>query len=416
MKVGIFSTFDHRGGAARAAYRLHKGMLNSGVLSKMFVHVKESDDDTVIKKNSKIAKIRSLIVPTLDSAPLLLYPKREKRIFSVGCLSSTEIKKVSREIDVVNLHWISGGFLSIRSISQLTKPLVLTLHDSWAFTGGCHIPFECEKFMDKCGSCIQLHSESKMDLSSSVWKSKFELLSKRNIVLVGDGNWVAENARRSSIFRNHRVEVVHPGLDLNVFKPVNKKSAREILGVEEGKKVVLYGAYSATTDANKGFHLLVPALKRLSTIYTGRDIKLIVFGSSASEQSSFEFGLEVQFIGKMNDDISLSVLYSAADVMVVPSIQESFGQTASESFACGTPVVAFRTTGLVDIIDHQLNGYLAKPYDSDDLASGIEWVLADSNRLNFLGIEARKKAVRQFGIERCVNEYLRIYESVLKGC
>jgi glycosyltransferase involved in cell wall biosynthesis len=232
----------------------------------MFVHEKESDDVSVIKKNSKIDKLRSLIVPSLDSIPLMFYPKREKRMFSVGCLSSTEIKEASRELDVLNLHWISGGFLSVRSISQISKPLVLTLHDSWAFTGGCHVPFQCEKFVDKCGACIQLQSDSKLDLSTRLWKNKYELLSKKNIVLVGDGNWVADNARRSSIFRNHRVEVVHPGLDLNVYKPVGKKSSREILGVEERDKVILFGAFNATSDSNKGFHLLVPALKKLSII------------------------------------------------------------------------------------------------------------------------------------------------------
>lgn len=414
MKVGIVSTFDNLGGAARAAYRLHQGIINGGNYSKMFVQKKESDDANVIEQNSKFQKLKSLIYPTLDSLPLKLYPKRDNRIFSTGCLSTTDIKKITQDLDVLNLHWISGGFQSIKSIYQIKKPLVLTLHDSWAFTGGCHVPFECEKFVDKCGACIQLQSHKKSDLSTRIWKNKHELLSNKNIVLVGDGNWVADNAKRSSIFKNHRVEVVHPGLDLNIYKPINKKISRDILGLEERDKVILFGAISATSDSNKGFHLLMPALKKLAMIYPDHNLKLIVFGASASEQPNLDVGIKTRYLGKLNDDISLSILYSAADVMIVPSIQECFGQTASESFACGTPVVAFKTSGLKDIIDHKLNGFLADPYDSDDLASGIKWVLSDSNRLKQLGIEARKKAVNRFGIERYVDEYLKIYESIIK--
>lgn len=414
MKVGIVSTFDNHGGAAKAAFRLHKGLVNSGNNSKMYVQRKDIDDINIIEPNTKLHKLRSLIYPQLDRLPLQLYPNRDQRIFSTGFFSSSDISKIDKYSDVINVHWVSGGFQSVKSIYLTDKPLVLSLHDSWAFTGGCHVPFECEKFIEKCGSCIQLQSNNKFDLSRLIWKNKFNLLSKKNLVLVADGNWVAENARRSSIFRNHRVEVVHPGLDLNLFKPINKSVSRSILGVDASDKVILFGAMSATSDINKGFHLLMPALKRFSRIYPPNNVKLLVFGDSAPKNTFPDLDFRVQYFGKLNDEISLSILYSAADVMVVPSLQEAFGQTASESFACGTPVVAFRSSGLKDIVDHKLNGFLSNPYDPNDLAEGISWVLSDPTRLKQLSIEARNKAVASFGIERCVENYLKIYESILK--
>lgn len=415
MKISIISTHDQLGGAARAAFRLHRGLLDNGSKSTMYVQQKQSDDCNVIRPISKYKNFRAFIGPRLDTLPLINYPKRNKRNFSTGWLSSFDFNNISNEIDVFNVHWVGNGFQSIRSIANLKKPLVLTLHDSWAFTGGCHIPYECKGFLNKCGACYQLNSSVKSDLSHNIWKKKFDLWNNKDIVLVGVGSWVANNAKRSLIFKNHRIEVIHPGIDLKIYKPQNKKNCREILGLSEYDKVILFGAYGATEDVNKGFHLLKPALEKLAATFPDiTNLKFIVFGASSPGESDLIKGIDTRYVGILKDDISLSVLYSAADVMIVPSMYESFGQTGSESFACGTPVVAFRTSGLKDIIDHKLNGFLAEPYDPIELADGISWVLSDSSRLAQLSIEARKKAINKFSIEKCVEQYLKVYESILK--
>jgi glycosyltransferase involved in cell wall biosynthesis len=393
-------------------FRLHTGLLDRNIGSQMFVQQKTSDDPNILGPTSKIDRLRTFIAPRLESFPLLFYPNKDSYIFSPGYFGSFNVKKYLNKHDVFNIHWVGGGFQSIDSITSITKPLVLTLHDSWAFTGGCHIPYPCDKFLTKCGSCIKLNSNREHDLSTNVWSRKHEAWKRKNIVLVGDGTWVADNAKKSSIFKDHRVEVIHPGLDLNTYKPLNKKFSREILGVEEDVKLILFGAVSATADKNKGFQFLMPALKKFTYDNGGNQkVKLIVFGSSPGRQE--DFGIDTQYIGKIYDDISLAILYSAADVMIVPSIIESFGQTASESFACGTPVVAFRTSGLNDIVDHQVNGFLADPYDYNDLAAGIGWVLADADRLLNLGLEARKKAIRKFSVEKYVDNYINVYESLI---
>ncbi len=415
MKIGIVSTHDQLGGAARAAYRLHQGLLNRNCISTMYVQQKQSEDNTVIRPSSKYDNLRTAIISRLDPLPLLYYPNRNKRNFATGFLNSLNLQEIAKEIDVFNFHWVGSSFQSISSVSHIKKPLIITLHDSWAFTGGCYIPYECDKFQTQCGECIQLNSSVKSDLSYKIWKKKFDSWKNSNIVLVGGGNWVANNAQNSSIFKNHRIEVIHPGLDLNVYKPHNKAFAREILGLTDSDKIILFGAYNATEDTNKGFQFLKPALEKLAETSDTTNLKFIVFGASSSfGKSNIIKGVETRYVGKLNDDISLSILYSAADVMVVPSKYETFGQTASESFACGTPVVAFDTSGLKDIVDHKINGFLAKPYDSMELAEGISWVLSDPARLKQLGIEARNKAIMKFSVERYVDEYLKIYESVLK--
>jgi len=415
MKIGIVNTSDNMGGAARAAYRLHQGILNSGNESTLFVQQKRTDDANVYGPKSKYDKILTSFIPRLDSLPLINYPNRNKKIFSTGWLTSFDLTKISSDIDVFNFHWVGNGFQSIDSITNIKKPLILTLHDSWAFTGGCHIPFECDRFINKCGACSILDSSNETDISYKIWKKKFKSWKNKDIVLVGDGTWVASNAEKSSIFKDHRIEVVHPGLDLNTYKPYNKSLCREILGLSDNDKVVLFGAYNATVDTNKGFELLKHALEKLAATFSDIiNLKFVVFGASAANESNVIKGIDTKFVGHLNDDISLSILYSCADVMVVPSKYESFGQTASESFACGTPVVAFRTSGLKDIVDHKINGYLADPYDTVDLAEGISWVLSDTSRLKSLSIEARYKAVREFSLEKYTDDYLKIYESVLR--
>jgi glycosyltransferase involved in cell wall biosynthesis len=168
---------------------------------------------------------------------------------------------------------------------------------------------------------------------------------------------------------------------------------------------------SATGDHRKGFDLLYEGLRQLSVKWTDK-ADLVVFGSSEPEKPP-DFGLPVHYLGYLHDDVSLALLYSAADIMVVPSRQEAFGQTASESLACGTPVVTFGTTGLLNIVEHQINGYLAKPFDTSDLAAGIDWVLSDDKRHKELCIKARKKAVACFDIEKIARQYAELYREAL---
>jgi glycosyltransferase involved in cell wall biosynthesis len=301
--------------------------------------------------------------------------------------------------------------LRIEELERINKPIIWTLHDMWAFTGGCHCSYGCEGFRHSCGNCPQLNRSSKNDLSRYILSRKKKAWSKLDITIVTPSSWLAECARMSSLFKRNRVEVIHNGLNLDVYKPTNKTTAREILGLPDNKKLILCGAMKAVSDHNKGFDLLYEGVKQLSAKWSGR-AELLVFGSSEPENSS-DFGLPVHYLGYLYDDVSLALLYSAADIMVVPSRQEAFGQTASESLACGTAAVAFDIGGLRDIIDHQKTGYLAKPFDISDLAAGIEWVLSDEKRHKELCIKAREKAVNCFDVEKIARQYAELYESIL---
>jgi glycosyltransferase involved in cell wall biosynthesis len=409
MKILNLSTFDLAGGAARSAYRMHRGMLNINVDSLLLVQHKQSNDNSVATAENKLmAKLRS----TGDSLLLNFYKNRQQ-YFSPQWFPDALLKQVNRfSPDIINLHWICNGFVPIEALAKFKQPLVWTLADMWAFTGGCHYSLGCDRYMTSCGNCPQLQSGRENDLSKSIWQRKDKKWHDLNLTIIVNSEWMAKCARASSLFRDLRIEVIPAGLDTNVFKPIDQRLAKDLLNLPQEKQLVLFGAVGGTEDARKGFHLLQSALKNLSQTDWSDRIELVVFGAAKPEQP-FDLGFPCHYLGKLQDDLSLRIAYAAADVLIAPSIEEAFGQIASESLACGTPVVVFANTGLMDIVDHQQNGYVAKHSSIEDLATGITWVLEDLDRQKKLRHASRIKAERKYSTELIANQYLKLFHEIL---
>jgi len=377
----------------------------------MLVRAKFSQDGTVTADKSPLTKLS----PPLSGLPLRFYPKRPGGMFSPQWMPDVFSQRAKQgNPDVIHLHWICNGFLKIETLAKFQQPLVWTLHDMWPFTGGCHYNGNCENYKESCGACPQLESTRSWDLSNWVWKRKAKAWKDLPLTLVATSSWMAECARSSSLFKDTRIEVIPLGLDTQKYKPHNQTFAREALDLPQDKHLVLFGAIGGTSDRRKGFHLLLPALQRLSQSGWQDQIELVIFGSAKPEKA-IDLGFKTHYMGRLNDDLSLALVYSAADVMVVPSIQEAFGQTASEALSCGTPVVGFDGTGLKDVIDHQHTGYLVIPFEVEDLAQGIVWVLEDRERHQKLQFQAREKSLKKFTSETQAQHYLSLYAEILRG-
>ena len=415
MKVLILSISDLGGGAARAAYRLHQGLLAGGIDSQMLVQNKLSGDRTVIAPKSKIERGVAAVKPALDQLLFAFHRDRDRtiNIYSSQWLPNKIADKIAQiNPDIINIHWVCGGFIPIEALSKLNKPLVWTLHDMWAFTGGCHYSGECDRYRDSCGACPQLGSTREGDLSRWIWQRKAKAWKNIDLTIVTPSKWLAKCARSSSLFKNLRVEVIPHGLDTTLYSPRPKNMARKIFNLPQDKQLILFGAINSLSDRNKGFELLQKALQNLRSD-NHQNLEIVVFGASESKEP-IDLGFKIHYLGKIFDCVTLSLMYSAADVMIVPSRQESFGQTAFEAMACGTPVVAFDNTGLKDIVDHEQNGYLARPFDTEDLARGIVWVLDNREKYQKLSDCARKKAEREFASEIQARRYLSLYTEVLE--
>jgi glycosyltransferase involved in cell wall biosynthesis len=414
MKVCLLSNSDGRGGAYAAVYRLHKGLLETGTDSTLLVSDKTRDDHTVLSPASKLMKGWTKLIPAVDHLPLTLYTQREKTPYSIQWLPDRLVSRVAQiSPDIINLHWINAGFLQIETLAKFKQPLVWTAHDMWPFTGGCHYSGECDKYTQSCGHCPQLNSQQDGDISGWVWWRKAKAWKNLNLTIVTPSQWLADCARNSSLFQDLRIEVIANGLDIQRYKPIEKNTARNLLGLPQDKQLILFGAMTATSDRRKGFHLLLPAIKKLSQweIWQHK-LELVVFGASEPVNPP-DFGLKTHYLGRLNDDISLALVYAAADIFVAPSIEDNLPNTVMEALACATPSVAFKIGGMPDMIEHQENGYLAHPFEVEDLALGINWVLEDTERYNQLCIRARQKVAQEFTLELQAQKYLELYSEIL---
>lgn len=412
MKVALLNTFDRRGGAAIATYRLHAGLRAVGVESRMLVQIKDTADPTVLDPPSRWRQAFAALRPTLDRLETWRYPNRHSGLFFPAWLPDNIAPRVAAmEPDVVHLFWLGGGFVRIETLAQIQRPIVWTLHDMWPFTGGCHYDEACGRFRAACGSCPMLGSHRESDLSRRTWQRKHDSWEGVPMTVVATSNWIADLARASTLFGHKRIEVIPNGIDTGQYAPLDRTQARAAFNLPQGKRLILFSAVNATSDRRKGGHLLVQALHKLAQSGWAEKMELIVVGAAGPEGVP-DIGIKAHYMGYLKDEASQIALYSAADAVVAPSMQENLSNTVMEALACGTPVAAFGIGGMPDMVDHRMNGYLATPFEPDDLAAGIMWLLEDGARHARLAQAARASALERFALDAITNRYLALYQSV----
>ena len=416
MRIVHLSTSDIGGGAARAAFRLHTGLVRLGVDSKMIVLKKQSTDPLVTKfvfpndlptKISRSWHARKIkrdfqpCQPTLPAGFELFSDDRSE--------TGRDLLRQIPPCDIINLHWVAGLVDHETFFAGVPKniPLVWRLADMGAMTGGCHYDGGCGKFTAQCGACPVLGSTIENDLSQQIWQRKHHALAhidSSRMHLVGTSRWIAAEARRSSLLGRFASTIIPNGLDTDDFAPRDKGFARDTLGIPRDKKVVLFVADSSAIK-RKGFDQLAEALRLLRD---RSDLFLLSVGGRDSN------GVELPqlHLGRISNDRMLSIIYSAADVFVIPSLQESFGQTVTESLACGTPVVGFNTGGIPDMVRPGITGYLAKVGDSIELAAAIGKVIENPEAYKKMSQQCRQIAVTEYSLEVQARNYLNFYQGL----
>lgn len=428
MKITILSTFDNFGGAAIAASRLNKSLDDNGLSSKMLVQDKKGNLVNIesIAQNwfqKKLALLRF----ALDRYQFAFYEKNKevRFIFSQAKIGiDVHNHQLIQKSDIIHLHWINFGFLSLNSLEKLfntKKPIVWTLHDMWAFTGGCHYARECTNYEKNCGNCVQfLKNPSENDLSHQVWRRKMEIFSNANITVVTCSEWLAQKARESSLLKDKTIISIPNPIDTDVFRPIEKSVAREYFKLSPDKKYILFGAVKIS-DERKGFAYFTEALSifdvRLSNFekianikHRKSEIEIIIFGQA--QASDFEgLPFKVNLLGKLSDVETIAKAYSAASVFVSPSIEDNLPNTIMESLACGTPVVGFEVGGIPEMIDHKTNGYLGQYKSAEDLARGIFWILFEADYQKLI-THSRQKVLDNYAENVVAEKYKKVYQSL----
>ena len=413
MRVLIINTTERIGGAAIAANRLMEALKDNGIKAKMLVRNKQTDQVTVVPLKKSWRRIwqftwERIVIWAANGF------KREN-LFAVDIANmGTDITSLPefRQADVIHLHWINQGMLSlgdIRRIIDSGKPVVWTMHDMWPFTGICHYSGSCEKYTGECHNCELLIKSHKHDLSSRVYRKKEKLYAGANITFVACSHWLEAMAKKSSLLSGQTILSIPNAINTNLFRPRAKKFAREKLNLPLDKKLLLFSSMKIT-DKRKGIEYLIEACKLLSRDYPECSSKIgVVVMGKHSDQYDALFPFPTYKIDYVSNEKELVNIYNAVDLYVTPSLQDNLPNTIVEAMACGIPCVGFNVGGIPQMIDH--NGYVAQYRSAEDLANGIYWTLTEGD-YETLSDAAYRKAVTTYSESIVAGQYIRIYNQI----
>jgi glycosyltransferase involved in cell wall biosynthesis len=420
MKVVILSSSDSSGGAAIASYRLHNALNRYGVQSDMLVRHKCKPEDNIEVVDQINYFKNNEIHPRFALEKMFFIPfeksKKERFAFSTGQFGfQVQEHPLIKKADIIHLHWINGGFLSIKSLHKLFKlgkPVVWTMHDMWPFTGGCHYVGNCQNYLKGCGSCPLLKRPSKNDCSARLFFKKEKIYTDKNITFVGCSNWMADIARTSILTNNKNILAIPNPIDQTLFFSNDKLKSKLSLGLNADKITLLFAAGNIF-DERKGIKYLVEALKILSVSSDiSNRLELIVIGKSNTELTNY-FPVPVNYLGQISGTENMREIYSAADAFLLPSLQDNLPNTIMESLACGTPVIAFKTGGVPEMIEHKITGFLADEKSGESLADGIKWLMENVNK-DFIN-PCTEFVSKHYSEKIVASRYLALYESLLKN-
>ena len=413
MRVLIINTSERVGGAAIAANRLMKALKKNGVKVKMLVRDKQTDHLTVFSIGHNWTQPFKFIGERLCIFIANYFSR--KNLFQVDIANTgTDVTQhiEFQRADVIHLHWVNQGFLSLSNINKILhagKPVVITMHDQWYFTGICHYSGNCQKYQELCHHCELMRGTLWGDLAKQVFLKKEKIYRDAQLTFVGCSQWMADLAKTSKLTQGHKVVSIPNAIDTDLFCPQDKRSSRQAFNLPTDKHLILFGC-QRITDERKGFHYLVEALQLLKqqhpNLAKGTEI-VVVGGEVESIRHKVPFNIfPVRYV---SDPHKMVQLYNAVDLYVTPSLQDNLPNTIMESMACGTPCVGFNVGGIPEMIDHQENGYVAAYKDAQDFANGILWSLgADQGTLSR---QARNKVVTTYSENAVARKYIDIYEN-----
>ena len=402
MKVLLLNTYSS-GGAAVACKRL-----GNAIQKTSNVEVNLLDAEQVGNRWPFYAERLSFLPYERDKSVRFSFARAK-------CGKNIRQHPLVKEADVLHLHWVNQGFLSIEGIhalAELDKPIVWTLHDMWTFTGGCHYSRGCDRFQNSCGNCPFLKHPSPSDLSHRIWSRKDRLFPE-NIQYVTCSEWLAEVAGSSSLLKNSGVISIPNPIDESVFKPVDvnfKRSFWLSKNLNPDTFKILFVAMKVSEE-RKGFQYLQESLNILKSQFPDVQADIIVMGKAEPEALA-TLPYPVFPLGMIKEPAELAMIYGASDVFVIPSLEDNLPNTVMESLACGTPVAGFETGGIPEMVQHLEQGFIAPQKDSRSLAEGIYWIFQHPEK-ETLRSKARTKVLENYAQAVVSKRYTDLYENLL---
>ncbi len=420
LKVVHLNTYDGNGGAGRACLRLNRALLSQNIDSKVIVHYKFSKNPlagTFNKNALQKAWTAGLIISERIMAKAYLRPEKRTPFaftwFGRSVINHPDVKAA----DIIHLHWVNHGFLNpvhLKELARLSKPIIWTFHDSNAFTGGCHVRYTCRHFERQCGNCPLLKHAGPDDKSHRIWLQKQEAYRQLPFTVIAPSTWMQASVSAASLMQGRAIAQIPNTLEADIFKPQDKAAARHQLGLPQDKFIYLTGFMPSRKDAHKGGAYLMKSLQLLKTRLgeQAENIELVVFGNRSAENMP-DFPFTTRFLGTIADDEQLALCYAAADAFLIPSLEDNLPYTVMESLACGTPVIAFTTGGIPDMVVHGYNGYLAGYRSAESFTQGMQWIFEYPDRVK-LQQQARQTVADYFSEPVIAGRHIELYRQLLQ--
>lgn len=404
-----------------AYYRLQNALKQKGIESVVYTGECNQDlADIEVLQYSVWNKLKKkFLTPVIRKWIEVRYKKEKRMPFSLSFISGTiPYSKIIAEADIIHLHWICG-FLSpkmIKKLCELKKTVVWTCHDSWPFTGGCHVRYNCSKYQRQCEKCPILGSEYKNDLSTFIFLNKKKQLTNLPITFIAPSNWMKQNIEKSALFGNNKCYVIPNTLDLDSFNQKNIQDVMQRLDYRKdfSKIHLLFGSVVVKIPY-KGVSCLLEALTQLWEKNREIASRIVIHfvGADKCEAEILKF-YECKSWGYVSEQKRMADIYNIADVFVFPTLEDNLPGMVMESLACATPVATFNTGGVSDMVIHKENGYIARHGDSGDLLQGILWIIKN-NKDNCLGKNGRAKIEKDFNPELIAQKHIDLYQMLLAG-
>jgi glycosyltransferase involved in cell wall biosynthesis len=406
MQVLQINQSDHWGGAGIAGYRLHQGLLNQQVQSRMLVGkvVTESPLVQPVPRHERWERHVGNILAPIGLNYIHLWTTRHIRHH-----------EFFRSADIINFHNLHTGYFNYLSIPALTadKPAVLTLHDMWSFTGHCSYSYDCDRWSTGCGQCPYLTTYPAVDRDNTQleWKLKQWVYSRSDLTIVAPSDWLFRQAKRS-LLSQFPIHHIPNGIDTQIYQPLDAAQCRAVLGIPIARRVLLFSAESLA-EPRKGGDLLQATLKNLPDSLKS-ELLLLTLGDGG-EAIAQTLGIDCISLGYVNSDRLKAIIYSAADLFIFPTRADNLPLVLQESMACGTPMISFKVGGVPDLVRPGVTGYLAEPENTHDLGNGIVLLLEDDALRQQMGRNCRTIALSEYPLELQAKRYIDLFSTLIQS-
>lgn len=416
MNILQINTSDSKGGAAKNVYRFKKRLEELGHKTSLFVGYKMTNDENVFRINPQNVVLDT--ISKIIKRNFTGYIRRKISYFRANDVESFNINNLFKsreykEADIIHLRNLHGDYFVLKAIEKISKekPTIWTLHDLWALTGHCAHPFDCEKWKTGCDECPYLgtYPAIRRDNTKYLWNKKKEIYNNSKLHIVANSLWTKNKAEKS-ILKNHNIYLIYNGINEKIFKPYNKKEVRQKLNLPLDKKIILFLAIGGKKNPFKGWQYIEKTIERF------KDNKNILFLSIGGKKESQQFINQVRYVKYTDDDSLLAQYYSAADLLLYPSLADTFGLVVAESLSCGTPVVTFKTGGIPEIVTNKKTGYIAEYKNLNDLIKGVEYVFGLTNdEIREMSQDSTQRIRENFTLDIMTNNYLDRYQRILNS-